>query len=110
LGSAEVDKASPRPSLPAAHQGEELEWSRDEQTPHAPWALPTPPAEGVSARPHRARQGAWRHELVASTKEHFEAAKVSDAGYLRPSKKRLVDLYVTNATLDHALEVTNRLS
>jgi hypothetical protein len=105
----EADKASPRPALPAARQGEDLEWSRDEQTPRVPRALPKPPARGRPARRHRARQDAWRHELVAGAKEHFEAAKVSDAGYMRPSKKRLVDLYVTNATLDRALEVANTL-
>ena len=105
----EVDKASPRPALPAASPEEVLEWSRDDRTPRAPQALPKPPAEGAPARRHRARQTAWRHELVAGAKEHFEAAKVSDTGYLRPSKKRLVDFYVTNATLDHALEVANAL-
>src|ERR1043165_5947536 len=98
----EVDKASPRPPLPAAGQGEELEWSHDEQTPRAPRASSKPPAEGVLARQRRARRAAWRHELITGAKEHFEAAKVSDVGYLRPSKKRLVDLYVTKATLDHA--------
>jgi hypothetical protein len=42
-------------------------------------------------------------------REHFEGARESDSGYLRPLKKRLVEVFVTKATLDHALDVANAL-
>jgi hypothetical protein len=46
---------------------------------------------------------------VAGAREHFEGAKVSDNGYLRPTKRRLVDLFVSDGALDRALKVANAL-
>lgn len=104
-----VGKASPKPSLPEARPGDELEWSREGEPRRVPRALPQPPAGGAPARHRTRRERPSRHELLVGAREHFEGAKVSDSGYLRPLKKRLVDMLVTKAMLDHALDVANAL-
>jgi hypothetical protein len=52
--------------------------------------------------------------LLVGAREHFEAAPETDGflqapGYLRPSKKLLVDMFVTKGTLAQALETANQL-
>ena len=42
-------------------------------------------------------------------REHFEGVRESDNGYLRPSKRKLVDVFVSRGTLDRALAFANRL-
>jgi hypothetical protein len=106
---AEVGKADAKPSLPKARPGDEIEWSRDGEPRRAPRVLPQPPTKGTSRRRRKPHGPPCRHELLAGAKEHFEGAKASDSGYLRPLKRRLVDVFVTKATLDHALDVANLL-
>lgn len=105
----EVGKASAKPALPEARPGDELEWSREGEPRRVPRALPQPPSENEPPPRRRRRERPSRHELIVSAREHFEGAKESDSGYLRPLKKRLVDAFVTKATLDHALDVANAL-
>jgi hypothetical protein len=104
-----VGKASPKPDLPEARPGDELEWSRDSEPRRVPRALPKPPEVAAqSARdPRRIRPA--RHGLLVGAHEHFQAARVSDSGYLRPTKRRLVDVFATKATLDRALDLANAL-
>ena len=106
----EVGKAPAKPVLPEPRPGDELEWSRDREARRAPSALPKPPRERAPSLPHRPRaRNAARHQLVAGAREHFEGAKVSDRGYLRPTKRRLVDVFVSEGALDRALKVANVL-
>lgn len=50
------------------------------------------------------------HGLVRSAKEHFEAGRpVEDGAYLKPYKKLLVDVTVSKACLDKALDFANEL-
>lgn len=104
----EVGKVVPRPSLPDARPGDELEWSRDGEPRRARRALPEPPAQHQTP-PHRTPSRRTRHELLVGAREHFDAAKESHHGYLRPSKRRLVDVFVSRAALDRALRSANAL-
>jgi hypothetical protein len=105
----EVGKASAKPALPEARPGDELEWSREGEPRRVPRALPQPRSENAPPPQRHRRDRPSRHELLVGAREHFEGAKESDSGYLRPLKKRLVDVFVTKATLDHALDVANSL-
>jgi hypothetical protein len=105
----EAGKAAPKPPLPEARPGDELEWSRDGKPRRVPRALPQPPAENARTVRRMRRARPSHDQLLIDAKEHFESAKESDNGYLRPSKRRLVDMFVTKATLDHAFEVANVL-
>lgn len=104
-----VGKASAKPLLPEVRPGDQREWSREGEPRRVPRALPQPPPENERTPQRRRRARPSRHELIVGAREHFEGAKQSDSGYLRPLKKRLVDLFVTQATLDHALDVANAL-
>lgn len=105
----EVGKASPRPALSEARPGDELEWSRDGERRRVPRERPTPPEEGAQDPRRASRHHDAQHELLAGAREHFDGAKVSENGYLRPAKKRLVDVFVTKGTLARALDTLNAL-
>ncbi|WP_284352202.1 hypothetical protein [Roseisolibacter agri] len=49
------------------------------------------------------------HPLIVGAREHFDGARQSDSGHLRPAKRLLVDLFVSNDTLDRALTTANTL-
>lgn len=106
----EVGKALPRPPLPEALPGEELEWRRDGEPQRAPRALPAPPDPGAKPPvPPRWKRSTRLHELIAGAREHILAGKLTDIGYQRPLKRRVVDLFVSPGTLDRALSVANEL-
>ncbi len=105
----EVGKLSRKPSLPKPRPGDELEWSREGEPRRVFHELPQPPAERMPMRRRTQLERPSQHELLVDARGHFESAKESDIGYLRPLKKRLVDMFVTKATLDHALDVANVL-
>jgi hypothetical protein len=104
-----VGKAPPKPDLPEVRPGDELEWSRDGEPRRVPRALPKPPEEVTQSARHLRRIRPARHDLLVGAREHFEAARESDSGYLRPTKRRLVDVFATKGTLDRALDVVNTL-
>jgi len=103
-----VGKAPPKPPLPQPRPGDELEWSRDGEPRRAPTGLPRPP-ETHSRRARRKDVSAGRHELLVGARQHFENVKLSERGYLLPSKGRLVDIFVSKDVLDRALDLANDL-
>jgi hypothetical protein len=105
----EVGKAPPKPDLPEARPGDELEWARDGEPNRVARALPKPPDEVEQNARQPRRMRPVRHDLLVGAREHFEAARESDNGYLRPAKRRLVDVFATRGTLDRALDLANTL-
>jgi hypothetical protein len=92
-----VGKARPKPPLPGAQPGDELEWSRGGAVPaRASRALPEPPDVRVQRAP-KATKLRGTHGLIAGAREHFVGSREADSGHLRPTKRRLVDLYVSIA-------------
>lgn len=103
-----VGKTVPRPSLPEAGPGDELEWLRNGE----PKKRRTTPRAPDASQPIRVRRRAERpsqHHLVSGAKIHFENVRETDAGYLKPTKKLLPDLIVSKNTLDRALNIANEL-
>lgn len=114
----EAGKAPPQPALPELRPGDELTWSRDggnQHTPHAlnaprvRRALPKPPADDAASTRRPAARLPKEHPLLVGARRHFEGVRESDSGYLRPTKRRLVDLFVSEGSLDRALTVANKI-
>jgi hypothetical protein len=111
----EYGKASPKPDLPPARPGDLIEWraglpltttertavARKRRASRVP-PMPTAPIV-TPAKPQ------W-HELVVDVKQHFlKTRKPDDTGHLRPFKRHLVDVVVSEALLDSALEAADAL-
>lgn len=105
----EVGKAPAKPPLPEARPGDELAWTRGHEPPRVLRALPKPPGEQSPVVKRRRLPRDTRHPLVLEAREHFDSAIESEGGYLRPSKRRLLDLFVPRGTLDRALDTANAL-
>ena len=102
----EVGRASECPPLPEAVAGDELEWSRNGEERRMPRPRPKAP-ESLPKRKRPRKERPAHHGLIVGAREHFDAAKVSDVGYLRPSKHILVDVYVSPLT--RALDLANEI-
>jgi len=104
----QVGKAPPAPPLPAPRIGDLQGWIKDVALP--PVAAPeTRPVGPPDTRPRR-RLMRKTHELIGGAREHFEAGRKIEAGeYLRPFKKLLVDITVSETQLIRALDFANTL-
>jgi hypothetical protein len=104
-----VGKAPKQPPLPDARPGDELEWSRDGEPSRVPRPLPRAPKKSSVKRRRPSTSRASTHRLLAGAREHFEVARESDDGYLKPQKKLLVDLVVSKGSLSRGLTMVNDL-
>lgn len=104
----EVGKASPRPILPEALQGDPLFWLQE-------GALPAPRVRAVTAtsapaQPRTRRVVTGIHSLILGAKQHYERGyKVEEGKLLRPYKRQLVDVTSSASGLDKALAFANDL-
>lgn len=103
-----------RPELPPARPGDEMEWSRDESPARrTPQALPQPPTTGPRTVRKRADRPA-QHPLVGMSREYVRAGRVTEvffsgAPHVRPAKRKLVDVVVSQEALPRALESASEL-
>ncbi|KIH76249.1 hypothetical protein SAMN05660860_00136 [Geoalkalibacter ferrihydriticus] len=104
-----VGKTSKQPPLPEAQPGDELEWSRDGEPIRAPRKLPQPPQGRRRRKAHPRTDSSGQHNLLVGAREHFDAAREKDDGYLKPQKRLLVDLILSRESLARALESANTL-
>ena len=106
-----VGKAPPKPPLPEARPGDETVWtkgggpySRKRKT------LPRPPSKRHKQKIKPSASKLRKHPLISGAKHHFEhQIYFHDVGYLKPTKKLLVDLVVSKPCLDKALSFANKL-
>ncbi len=104
-----VGKAPPIPPLPDARPGDELAWSRDGQHSKVAKLPPRPPSMNTQKRSKSAapRQ---THPLTVEARAPFQTGRLScEADYLKPSKRKLVDLVVSKTGLDKALSFATML-
>ena len=105
-----VGKAPKQPPLPEPRPGDPLEWTRDGALPKRARSLPKPPDQQPRRKRTVRRQLPERHPLLSGAKPLFEAGRLSWHGkYLKPAKKLLVDLTVTQTGLDKAIAFANEL-
>lgn len=105
-------KTSARPPLPDAGPGDLLEWVPGGETAYPRRRMARPrPATRPSAKPkRRADPSQEQHRLLRGAKELFLAGRESwTVGYLKPSKRLLVDLIASKSGLEKALDFANRL-
>lgn len=113
-----VGKAPRTPALPPARPGDEQEWQRggsiDHRRPRTHHALEQPSTSNAlsgsvdvaeAARPY----GRGQQQVLAGAREHLLAGGSGPSGYLKPSKRRLVDIVVSEATLARALTFARAL-
>ena len=105
-----VGKAPKQPPLPDPRPGDPLEWTRDGSPPDRARPLPKPPERRGRSPAAPATPRPDQHPLIIGAKALFEAGRLSyGVGYLKPSKRLLVDLAVTRTGLDRALAFANQL-
>jgi hypothetical protein len=99
-----------KPALPEARPEDQLAWARDGSVSAAPRSLlKPPPIVAVPARASIKRHNS-QHPLVAGAKPLFEAGRFAYwSKYLKPAKRRLIDLAVSKTGLDRALAFANAL-
>jgi len=103
-----VGKMQMQIPLPEVQPGDELVWSRDGSGAQVPRALPKPPVSMKRVR-QTTSPSTNLHPLINGAKSLFESGRLSyEGGYLKPTKRLLVDLAVTKATLDKALSFANQ--
>jgi hypothetical protein len=102
-------KTSPKALLPDAKPGDEVEWSRDGMTNRDPNPMPKAPENNQSRRIRQRKSRPSKHRLIADAPQHFKDVPQTDNGYLKPAKRLLLDLIVSDKTLSHALDITNEL-
>lgn len=108
----EVGRAPERPALPVARPGDMVSWSVGSTVGSRPTSGAFTHRDTTSDQMPRLRRSpaAAPHELVASARPLFlKTRDVHDDGLLRPFKRLLVDVVVSEATLDAALDAANRL-
>lgn len=103
-----VGKARDQIPLPAAQPGDVPVWSKGGGI-HAPTIKPKPPEQVKRVRKVK-KLIPSQHPLIFGAKELFASGRLSyDVGYLKPSKRLLVDLVVTKSGLDRALSLADQL-
>jgi hypothetical protein len=98
-------KSPERPALPEVLLGTSIE--RPDRNHIA--QKPTSTGSSPPRRIRRAEDRPSQHALLVNVQQWFDAARVSEAGYLRPRKRLMLDLLVSQNTLSRALETANTL-
>jgi len=99
----EVGKADPKPALPELRPGDELEWARDGE-PRRFFRPTAHPGDPPAAPTKRTFPPGTTHPVLAGARDIFSAAAPNDTGYLRPTKRKLVDVFVSKEQLERALD------
>lgn len=103
-------RASAQPPLPPARPGDELTWRRGYTLPYMPESTPPPDRDGLEGPSHGKLPRPRFHPLILGAKRYFEITRQpTSSGYLRPTKRILVDLTVSETGLDKALAFANEL-
>jgi hypothetical protein len=104
----EVGQAEPKPALPDPRPGDEFEWAREGE----PGRFFRPEPGTISSEvptPKRTFPPGAVHPVLAGAREIFADSTPNDTGHLRPSKRKLVDVFVSKDQLERALEPLNTL-
>lgn len=102
-------KTPSKPKLPAALPGDETIWDRSNF--QSPTAKPSPVAAPSNPRttPKRVTNRPSLHPIIRGAKEHFQHTRRSENQYLRPFKRILVDMVISEDSLDATLNMANQL-
>jgi hypothetical protein len=106
-----VGNAPKKTPLPARRAGDLLEWTRGRSLDAQPSRSRPGPLNVYQRRTRQApSELPEEHPILSGAKPLFEAGRLSwNGNYLKPSKKRLVDLVASKSALDMALAFANEL-
>ncbi|MCU0510732.1 MAG: hypothetical protein MUC34_20645 [Anaerolineae bacterium] len=105
----EFGKAGPQPALPEARPEDKLVWNRSNDPDIVARPLPKAPNAAPRFRKPAAALPPKRHALVTDVRDLYLKGRTNEAGFLKPSKRLLPDLVVSEKTLDTALEAAHQL-
>ena len=100
---------TPKPLLPDAKPGDDVEWARNGYATVMPYPPPEALESATFKRTRSIKNRPSKHKLIADAPEHFKEINVSMSGYLKPRKKLLLDLIVSEKSLSRGLEIANEL-
>lgn len=107
----EFGKESPQPPLPEVQPGDVTVWQQGQMlSSPKPKLAPSPKPDAKKHLPIRPKPKlAANHDLVDGVKPFFLKARGGGKELLRPTKKLLVDIMVSESLLDEALETANAI-
>lgn len=97
-----------QPPLPVARAEDRLVWNRTQDADIVRRPLPVAPTRRTSSSPVPLRRTKV-HPLIVGARDLFTKGRKTEPGLLKPAKKLLVDLVVTEALLDQMLAFANNL-
>lgn len=104
-----VGKAEPRPDLPPSLLGDQVTWSKNEALP-APVKKALQPSSVSIETPKAKIARTKRHPLLQGVEEDFRKVRKFHKGeFLQPYKYLLPHIIASEASLDRALEIANKL-
>jgi hypothetical protein len=101
-----------RPALPPPEPGALLEWARGGALPKTEPLTSKPRAARLAKPTAPAERRPKTHALLVDARGHFDKARPThmfSEPYVRPYKRSLVDIYVSQDALARALEIANKL-
>jgi hypothetical protein len=104
----EAGKKVRKPPLPEARPEDEIEWDRH----HAGRIRSRPKPQAPSSKPrlsNTSKKKPGTHRLINGARAHFEKSRKTFNGYLRPYKRLLVDIIVSEKALASGLKIANEL-
>lgn len=105
-----VGKAKPKPPLPETPQGVSTEIFVGGHEIKLPKTLPRAPSEAHRRNKKTKYVRPSHHALVEDALKHFKHGRFThELGYIKPDKLKLLDLTITDKTLDRALVFANEL-
>ena len=105
-----VGRAKPKPPLPESPQGTGNEIFVGGHEIKLPKKLPRAPSKSRRKKEKTKYERPTHHVLVEDALKNFKPGRFShELGYLKPDKRKLIDLTVTDKTLKRALEFANEL-
>ena len=100
---------TPKPLLPDAKPGDDIEWARNGYAKVMQYPLPEPLESTTFKRTRSAKNRPSKHKLIVDAPEHYKDINETTSGYLKPRKKLLLDLIVSEKSLSRGLEIANEL-
>jgi len=102
-------KSTYQPPLPEPEPGYEVEWDRYNQGTAIKAPKSAAPPLKSRNRPKKISARPSVHPIIRGAKDHFLHTRKSESGYLRPFKRILVDMVVSQGELDKALKMASEL-
>jgi hypothetical protein len=105
----EAGKKPKKTPLPDPRRGTEMTWSRDGGRHDFFHVLPQLAAPSGRAMRRRSSKLPTMHPLLVVAQPYLDEATITDAGYARPTKRMLVDVFVSKAALERTRDTVNQL-